>query len=115
MRDRKKQRPGVMIYFEIIPVLSEMTDQQVGQFFRAALLYARDGVKPEFTDSALRMVWPMVQARLDADGERYTAVSTVNSAKRRYAGYVGKCRESGREPLSFAEWCESQPQNGNSS
>lgn len=42
------------------------------------------------TAAALRMVWPMVQARLDADGERYTAVSVANSAKRRYAGYVGK-------------------------
>lgn len=111
MRDRKKQRPGVMIYFEIVPVLSEMTDQQVGQFFRAALLYARDGIKPEFADAALHMVWPMVQARLDADGERYTAVSVANSAKRRYAGYVGKCREGGREPLFFAEWCEIQGDN----
>ena len=111
MLDRKKQRPGVMIYFEIIPVLAEMTDQQVGQFLRAALLYARDGVQPEFTDVALRMVWPMVKTRLDADGERYAAVSAVNSAKRRYAGYAAKCREGGRDPLSFAEWCESQSSN----
>lgn len=100
-----------MIYFEIIPALAEMTDQQVGQFLRAALLYARDGTKPEFEDSALCMVWPMVQARLDADGERYAAVSATNSAKRRYAGYASKCREGGRDPLSFAEWCESQADN----
>lgn len=111
MRDRKKQRPGVMIYFEIIPALAEMTDQQVGQFLRAALLYARDNTQPEFSDAALRMVWPMVQARLDADGERYAAVSATNSAKRRYAGYAAKCREGGRDPLPFAEWCESQADN----
>lgn len=100
-----------MFYFEIIPALSEMSDQQVGQFFRAALQYAKDGTKPELKDAALRIMWPMIQARLDADGERYISVSAENSAKRRYSGYKSKCRESGREPLSFAEWCESQNDN----
>ena len=107
MDERKTERPGAMLYFELLPAIDSMTDAAAGQFIKGILHFARDETEPDFShDQGLSMVWPLVRERLKNDRERYLSISMNNSLKRQYAGYKAKCREQGQDSLSFTEWKE---------
>lgn len=97
MQDSKK--PGVMIYFDILPVIAQLSNTDKGRLFQAILEYAELGVVPELP-TKLRPVWPMLTSRMDSDDIRYQR--TV--AKRRYAAYARWRKQENREPLPLVEW-----------
>lgn len=66
-----KQRPGVMLYFDIEPGLKMLDDAQRGQLFSAILEYAHFGSVPSFDEPLLSMAWSFVKTSIDRDGERY--------------------------------------------
>lgn len=86
-----KQRPGIMVYFELLDEMSELSDEECGLLFRDMLVYAQYGVLPSYSDRAMRTLWKIVQTRLDADATRYDEIA----AKRAEAGKKG-----GRPPKS---------------
>ena len=93
-------RPGVMIYFDILPALKILPDADRGKLFMAMLEYAQFGAVPDF-DGALDMAWQFIYPKLDRDAEAYN-----NACKgKKYAVF---CREykkaNSAEPPSFAEW-----------
>ena len=98
-----KQKPGVMIYFDIIPVLDLLSNADAGILFRAILQYGENGVLPELEPN-LALLWPLIQQRLDRDWDRYQA--TV--IKRKYAAYSRWEKKHEREPLPFAHWVEAR-------
>ena len=96
-----KQKPGVMIYFDIIPVLDLLSSADAGILFRAILQYGENGVLPEL-DQNLALLWPLIQQRLDFDAARYQ--TTV--MKRKYAAYARWERQNDREPMPYTYWLE---------
>ena len=66
-----KERPGVMLYFELEAPMKFLNDSQRGRMLTAILEYAHYGVFPEFGDPLLDMAWSFVKSDLDRDGERY--------------------------------------------
>ena len=98
----KKSRPGILFYFEMVePLLTQLTDEQAGQLFRAAFEYGQYGVVPSFpTGNMLAMAWALLKPAIDRDGERYN--DTV--AQRAFAVYVRECKRNGRQPVSFEEF-----------
>jgi len=96
-----KKKPGVMIYFELRGMLKLLPDAEKGQLFEAILEYGETGQLPELSPT-LRVAWPLIQMRLDADTNRYTHVGM----KRRYAAYVRWAKEHGEEPIAFSEWVD---------
>lgn len=92
-------KPGVMIYFDMISTLKQMSDRQAGILFRAILQYGATGRPPELPDS-LRLLWPMIETRLIADHQRYKTVSF----KRRYAAYVKWSEKRGETVLPYEQW-----------
>lgn len=92
-------KPGVMIYFELIECLKHLTDDQAGKLFRAILHYGATRQELPLTDSLLPL-WPIIRMRLDTDDQRYFKVSL----KRRYAIYVRWNKSHGHTPLSYDEW-----------
>ena len=107
MQERKKQRPGVMLYFELIPSLSRLTDAQRGRLLYAALLYGRDGTAPQIDDDlTLTALWPLVQSRSDADAEKYGKRCRDAQLRRQYGIYKQVQERAGRESLSWDEWLE---------
>ena len=70
----EKQRPGVMLYFELYPILRQMTPEEVYEIVMAIFAYARDGVAPTFRNTALAYVWGFIQQSLQRDKERYLRV-----------------------------------------
>ena len=80
----KKEKPGVMLYFELRPVLRRLSTEQCGKLLRAIMDYAQDGIAPDFgEDTAL-------EARIDADTERYYMMSQARqeAAKKRWVNTV---------------------------
>ena len=66
-----KDKPGVMLYFELMPMFDELSNTAVAELVLAIMNYARDGVLPEFEDPALRAVWPLMQRHVELDDEVY--------------------------------------------
>ena len=109
MNERRKERPGAILYFELIPAFDSMTDEAAGKFIKGILHFARDETEPDFSgEQGLSMLWPIVRERLENDRERYITISINNSQKRKYSAYIAKRRENGQDYLSFAEWKEQQ-------
>lgn len=79
-----KERPGVMLYFELENALKLLNDSQRGQLLTAILEYAHYGAAPIFNDPLLDMAWSFVKSDLDRDGERYK--DTVQ--KKRISGII---------------------------
>ena len=93
-------RPGVMIYFSLRPVLKYLNDEQLGQLLKAILDYGEYDVVPDFTEPLLAMAWSFVVAGIDRDWEAYQA----KSEKRRYAAYCKDLLRKGKEELSYEAW-----------
>lgn len=93
------EKPGVMIYFDLIPVLERLNTRQMGLLFQAILNYGKYRCVPDLP-SPLCLFWPLIQMHLDADDARYREVSN----KRRYAAYVRWANQRDKEPMSYAEW-----------
>ena len=94
-----KKKPGVMVYFDLRGMLKLLPDAEKGKLFEAILEYGETGSVGELTDT-LRIVWPLIQNRLDKDSLRYTDVGT----KRRYAAYVRWAKEHNERPMEFRDW-----------
>lgn len=109
MSGQHKQRPGTMIYFEMVPVIDQLPDATAGKFWKAIMHFARDGTEPDFSDDQLLTVlWPMVRERITRDNEKYLAVCLSNSERRKYGAYKAKREKAGRDVLPFSEWKERQ-------
>lgn len=94
-----EKKPGVMIYFDMAPMLDRLTDKNTGILFRAILEYGATGKEPELPNR-LKLFWPLIQMRLDADDQRYHDLSN----KRRYAAYSRWTQYHGQEPVSYNQW-----------
>jgi hypothetical protein len=101
MKEKRTEKPGVMIYADLRSTIAKLDDAQAGQLFRAILEYGMDGETPQLP-SPLDLLWPMIQMRVDADDDRYYDV--VN--KRSYAAYVRWAKEKNQTPLSYESWLE---------
>lgn len=104
-----KQRPGIMIYFELLDEMTELTDEECGALFRDMLVYGRTGVLPEYSDRTMRTMWKLVQTRLDNDARRYYEISEARTEAGRKGGRPRKQSESNekqiktKKPIAFLE------------
>ena len=94
-----ENKPGIMIYFDILPTIARLSEKNAGILFRAVLEYGSTGKEPELPYQ-LRLIWPMVQMRLIADDQRYQTMTY----KRKYAAYSRWAKEKGEEHLSYKQW-----------
>ena len=68
------KKPGVMLYFELYPMLKQMTVEDVHALIMAIFEYAQNGVLPRFSSQALVYVWEFVRLNIDRDNQRYLKV-----------------------------------------
>lgn len=95
------QKPGIMLYFDMLPALDLLSDADCGVLLRAMLEYGRQKTVPELTDRT-SLVWPLIQMRLDRDEMQYMKTVT----KRAYSAYVRWAKHHGEEPMDFLLWQE---------
>ena len=71
---RNEKKPGVMLYFELYPLLKQMTAEDAYILIMAIFEYAQNGNLPRFSHQALDYVWEFVRLNIDRDNERYLRV-----------------------------------------
>lgn len=98
-----KKRPGIIIYFDMLPALDQLSDEQLGKVHRASLHYAANGTIPDFNDEPfLKFVWELKKARIDADGISYQEKAASNL----FGTYCREAKKRGIEPVSYSFWSE---------
>jgi hypothetical protein len=95
------QKPGVMVYFDMLPAIEHLSKVDSGVLFQAILRYGRHEELPQMS-AKLKVVWPLVQQRLDRDEEQYCKVVT----KRAYSAYVRWAKHNKEDVMSFQNWQE---------
>ena len=99
MNNNADNKPGVMIYFDIIPLIEEMNPENAGQLFLAILKYAQYGEVPSLSGLA-RSVWPFIKSLVDRDSRRYD----IARKKKQWATYCRDAKRRGEEHLDFDLW-----------
>ena len=94
--------PGVMIYFDLRPCLTQLSAAEKGRLLEAILDYSEFGTVPDFSGK-LGIAWGFLRPKLDRDSEAYAR----KVQQRKYAVYVRESKKSGTPPLSFEEWLAS--------
>ena len=113
MAQRKKERPGVLIYFELIPALERLTNEQRGRLLYGAIIFAHDGMEPKIDDDPiLPVIWPLLASRIKSDGKRYSEQCEENALRRRFGCYRSAREKAGKSLLTYEEWKE-QVSSGN--
>lgn len=79
--EKKKERQGFVIYFDIERPIEMLDDAQLGRFFRAIIQYAHYGTAPTFEDLLLKMAWSFIESALDRDKENYKDKVLKNTIK----------------------------------
>ena len=97
-----KKKPGVMVYFDLRRMLKLLPDAEKGKLFEAILEYGETGCVGELTDT-LRIVWPLIQQRLDMDSLQYDK----KVMKKKYAAYTRWANQHGEEVMSYEQWLDS--------
>lgn len=98
-----KKKPGVMVYFDLRGMLKLLPDAEKGKLFEAILEYGDTGKVGELTDT-LRIVWPLIQRRLDVDSLQYDK----KVVKRKYASYSRWTKEHNEPTLSYEDWLDAE-------
>ena len=75
---KKKEKPGVVLYFDILPALRRLSKEEKGELFEAIMAFAQFGVVPEFSEK-LGIAWDFIMPRLVADDEAYRKKCQQNS------------------------------------
>ena len=100
MSEKRRERPGVMLYFDDIrPAINRLDPGQSGALLRSILDYAQYGAVPEL-DPMTSLVFEMLMPKLDREAERYEE----SREQRQYAVYAREKKKMGETCLSFAEW-----------
>ena len=97
------ERPGFMIYFDIAPALSKLTDEEAGKLFKAIMDYATSGNVHEL-DGICGFAFEVIRPRIDRVREAYEEKCKKNS----YTAYVIEAKRKGNSYLSYDEWLSSE-------
>ena len=97
---KKKQRPGVMLYFDTWRALQYADLAEKGMLMEAMMDYGEYGVEPQLP-MKLAQLWPFLRMSLDRDKERYEETCR----KRSYAAYVRNL-PTGAVKMDFEEWMD---------
>ena len=103
MTEHKKEKPGIMVYFDILPTLRRLTDREKGILFQAMMEYGQDGTEPDMGKNVkLDAIWCMMQHRLDIDDEAYYK----KTARGKYGAYVRWSKKKGDAVMDYDDWVE---------
>ena len=95
------RKPGVMIYFDLLPAIRNLSNSEKGILFEAILEYGNCRKQSTLTPKT-QIIWPLIQQRLDYDEMQYTKAVT----KRAYSAYIRWAKHNGEEPMDFTAWQE---------
>lgn len=102
-----KEKPGVMMYWEMFDVLENLLDGQAKTMLQAIRCYSQYDTDPDFAgDTLLATLWMLVKPKIDADSQRYERIieQKRQAGKASAAKRLSKSNEC-QQPLTDADGC----------
>ena len=102
-----KEKPGVMMYWEMFDVLENLLDGQAKTMLHAIRCYSQYDTDPDFAgDTLLATLWMLVKPKIDADSQRYERIieQKRQAGKASAAKRLSKSNEC-QQPLTDADGC----------
>lgn len=97
----RKERPGVMLYFDVFrPLLNRLDNEKSGQLLRAVIDYAEHGEVHDDLDPLTGMAFDLIRPKIDHDAEKYEE----SREQRQYAVYCREKQKAGEPCLKISEW-----------
>ena len=93
------ERPGFMLYFEVLPALDILNDEEAGRLFRALIAYGQYGEVRDLSGSEA-VAFQMLRGRMDRDAEAYREKCRKNT----YNAYVRLSKQRGAQPVEYEDW-----------
>ena len=104
MSRNNEGKPGIMIYFDLIPALSLLSNEEKGILLQMMMEYGKTGIEPKNKRSNMvEIAWCIIKQRLDFDDETYYKKVT----KSKYGAYVRWCKKKGDSVLDYDDWVNS--------
>ena len=107
-KSTKKERPGIVMYFDLLKTLPKLSEAARGRFLMACLEYGKERVEPVFDNFPaedrirLETLWEQTAPRIDKDAEGWRDGIIQKS----YAGYSSACDRRDETPMSYEEYRE---------
>lgn len=80
MAYKRKEKPGVLIYWTAFDAIEAMVDGDAKKMMSAIRRYAQYGEEPDFSESpSLRMAWVFMRDFIDRDDSKYRELCEKNS------------------------------------
>ena len=105
-KNKTKERPGVIIYFDALRTLEKMSPEAQGKFLMTCLKYGRDLTTPVFDglsqadEIRLETLWEQMQPRIDSDAQGWAD----GIMQKKYAGYCSAQDRKGEAALDDDSW-----------
>lgn len=64
------EKNSFIMYADVIEYTEDLTDEQMGQLYRAQLQYA-NGIEPVITDPEVKGIWRVVKHQMDVNSNKY--------------------------------------------
>ena len=85
------ERKAVLLLYEHLETMQELSDEELGGMVRALYRYELDGTEPTFADRALRMMWARLKSFADTSYKNLQAKRKARSE----AGKIGNAKRWG--------------------
>ena len=102
-KNKEKERPGVIVYFDAMSTLQKLSDEAKGKFLTACLKYGKSLIEPDFhcadpiEQVRLETLWEQTQPRIDSDSVGWKD----GIMQRKYAGYCSGCERRKEKPMDY--------------
>ena len=80
------KRSGILMYFDMKPVLERLSDHEVKELLLAILDYGENGVVPEFHSATLACFWPLLASAWTPTGNAISSGWNPTAAPPAHAG-----------------------------
>lgn len=77
---------GILLYFDFETAFERLKDEQVGRLVKSLFPYVKSGVKPEFEEIELQVIFDVMRPKIDVDVEKYMRRCEANAANGRKGG-----------------------------
>ncbi len=74
-------KKGVVLYYEILEQLEDLTDEQFGKVARAIIKYDKTGEIPEFDDPTIKISFKCIKPNLDRNKQEYESKCEMQRQK----------------------------------
>lgn len=104
---------ALILYFDRLSMLDDMTDEEAGAFFKGVVEYAREGREPDFRDRFMRHSFTSIKPDIDYASSRYEEIIRKRSEAGKKSAEAKK--KKAEQASTSVDFVDSAPQHTSTS